>query len=216
MQSVLTSELLLYSTNMMDKYSEEFGRRLESLKLSPTQITDLGKTDMIILEAADYTQLSGKDEESRIKCSVLIEERYNTPGYFWHNRSPFKYEVRELPDPHMLTMSELMLMSEQANAMYNSPQYSDFGENDFYRKLCEIVAYSPSSIGTPSGIYYNEFYKRAKRMGWTVEQAFLFWENDFIILKREQWGGYPDSYGRPWTDKTTNIQDFGYSSVGPR
>lgn len=173
----LTSELI-FLMNENDDFEKELKRRFDLLGLSKKQSADLIKKEKQIL-------------------TTLERPRKRWAGHYFLIEGVKK---EDLPSPQELTLSELILIVDDANAAWVRD----------HEWLCEETFAAVSYVignkkeGSP---YHNEFLSRLKTLDFTEDQAGppnqvgSFIRNECMILERLKWG----HHSNPAWQKSTMI-----------
>lgn len=179
-ENTMTSELVYLSANFSqfiekDIYKEEYFRRLGLIELSEEQIHNLYEVERLLL-----------DKE-------VVEGRENP----WVRRFPIMSytTVDDLPKPDSLTLSELVLITDDALAARSRDH--EWMSNGTWKAVCVCV--------------YDAKYQKAllektnEELDWSDEQTNAFIKNECALLERLKWSYHNKS---AWTDETTNVEKY--------
>lgn len=163
----MTSELLLMTEKEEDVYHKEFERRMTLLGLTKEQVEKIENEDKEIIKARN---LSPEARDVRWSCFFFIMDGKG---------------VEDMPKPEQLTLSELIMIIDDANAAL----WRDHGWlQDKTFKIIPHVLGIDDEGNCKHSPYYDEFEKRTGGYGLTKDQKASFVGNESLVLKRLKWG----------------------------
>lgn len=185
---ILTSELVYRALNTENEeekkqYIQEYKRRLGLLGLTPEQINEAFNLDKRIIE-------NSKDKIDREEpwCEKI-----------WFNLK--HTTVDTLPNKDDLTLSELVLITDEANFILT--YFHD--DKSISKKVWTAVYKACNSASIGEAIYAKELERRlVEELGWSEDQSRMFVRNESIILQRYKW-----RYNKnitPWTKETVVVE----------
>ena len=161
----MTSELVYLSESLEDEHGKEYAKRMETIFLTPDQIKAAYDLDLKVL-ANDFSN-SQRNEQWAAK-------------YIFENG----ITERDLPNPEILTLSELILFTSNANEahLYSNPSPYLWPINGICSEVSDETWKAVSTLAVrshndpPKRIrYLKEFEKRTKvLLGWDHYPASLF------------------------------------------
>lgn len=177
---IMTSELVYRSSIFEDVFGREYTRRLQLLGLNSEQIDSIYQAESLIL-SKDYTTKQRKKPWVR---------RY----FIMSDSTP-----ENLPQPSLLTLSELVLITDDANAaMWRDHEVMP-------EEAMGAACIAANCFEYTEGRYFNELKQRATNFGFLNEQLTAFVRNECILTSRLKWG-YDDKSS--WTKETTDLQKY--------
>ncbi len=176
-QNAMTSELAYLSQSLDDSFGKEFFRRLSLIGLSVESINSL------------YHQ------EKIMSALGMAQER----GQPWVKRYFFIDGITEkqLPKQEELTLSELILITDDATSAYVRDHHQLSTET--WAAVFNAAVQTAESGGAK---YAYALRDRVTKLGWSREQEGAFVKNESLLTERLKWGYHE----RPaWTAETTKL-----------
>ena len=172
---IMTSELVYKSASPEDIYGQEFTRRLKSIGATDEQVASLYQLESLILSVDGLRQQ--RDEPWARRRFFINDE--TTPD--------------NLPKKGLLTLSELILITDEANYAYS-------GEHEV---LSEQTWGAVCTAALAGGAQYAfGLRERLQRLGLSQKQEEEFGRNECMLTARLKWGYHK----RPaWTDETARL-----------
>lgn len=165
--NTMTSELAYLSNGLDTWFGEEYLRRLNLLGFSDKKISE-------IYEFEKFTSSN----------SVAFDR-----NIIWINRYLFNDEttIDELPDPTDLSLSELILITNDANNTYLLKKLDENNDskifNLFKQKTRQALFVAAPIIQGKTPWYISEYIKRTKELGFTKKQAQTYVKNEHNIIR---------------------------------
>ena len=185
---MMTSELVSHSASLEredDAYGKEFIRRLGLIDLTDEQSADLYQRESLLLS---YKRLKRERNEPWIRRSFFIDST----------------TINSIPRRELLTLSELILVTDDANFYY--PGYAEIRYHKAVSKRMVAVCnatFRASNSG--EAIYMSCFRERVQGLGWSSEQENAFIRNECLLTGRLKWN-YPQR--EAWTAETTHLAEY--------
>ena len=168
----MTSELAYLSKLPEDEFGMEYARRLSLLNLSDEQISNLYNHEKKILG------LKQDNDRGGIWGSrIFITKNSSSKG---------------LPKIEELTLSELLLLTDDANsALVRDHEWlPDEAMESVFIAACE---------GPSEGRYAKEYNKRTAEMSWSKAQNCAYVRNECLLIERIKWRWHNE---QAWTKET--------------
>ncbi len=177
--NMLTSELVYNSESLGDTNGQAYVNRLRMIGLDDTHIQGLYQAEASILSR-------GRDSFGRTQP--------------WAGRYFFMQGMKkeDLPKFDELTLSELILITDDATAAYVRDHHWLLPET--WNAVCEAAIQAYSMGGAKYALAFKE---RVKKMGWSEEQDGSYTRNECMITERLKWG---KDNGLAWTPETTKLE----------
>jgi len=175
---IMTAELAYKADNLQDVYGREYKRRLNAIGLDEEKVKQAYELEKLILDT-----------------DRLAEEREKP----WVRRQFLKIgtKPKDLPKEGQLTLTELIVITDEANALYW--QAHEMLTDDEFKAVW--------IAGTNGKARYaNAFTERAKKLGWTDQQAGAYIKNECLLTGRLRWGMHKDP---AWTPETCDMKQYG-------
>ncbi|MBR9703902.1 hypothetical protein GOV12_00695, partial [Candidatus Pacearchaeota archaeon] len=183
-KNTMTSELVYLSQSGQEQFKSEYFRRLQLIGLSEEKISSLYDTEQRIL-SRDNRILQPERKKPWLQRYFLFPD-VSTPD--------------NLPKPDDLTLSELILITDDANAAI----VRDLRR--FNGKSWEALEIASSDQHGSKGNYINAFMNRVQDIRWSNPQSTAFCLNEYGLLSRYKWGHHENDL---WTKESTNLDQFG-------
>lgn len=177
---MMTSELAYFSVTPTtdDFFGKEYVRRLKMLGLFDEQINSVHASEKTILEA--------NPDEQRKKP--------------WIIRFYPLIDPESLPKSEELTLSEFIIISDQANAsLWRDHEHLS---EEAWQAVCIAACCTEYSEGR----YAKAFDKRTEKLGWLKEQSKTYTANECHLIAMFKWG-YKDRPD-PWTKESTDLGKY--------
>jgi hypothetical protein len=174
---MMTSELVYNSKSLEDLYGQSYVSRLKLIGFSDAQVQNLYQNEASIIS-------QGRNRFGR--------EQPWTGRYFFMQIM----KKEDLPSPDELTLSELILITDDANSAFVRDHH-----------VLSLEAWQAVCVAATTAQYTEAKYafalrNRVKLYGWPMEQESAYTRNECLILERLKWGRHNDP---AWTEKTTNL-----------
>ncbi len=173
----MTSELAYRSTKIEDMFGKEYVRRLRLMGLSDKDISNL------------YGQ-----EKSIASSDVGREQAWVRRYFIMPDTTP-----ETLPKPEELTLSELILITDDANSAF----YRD--HEHLPDKAWEALCIAACCASYTEARYVKAFDERISGLGWSKTQNGAYTRNECLLTERFKWGNHNDP---AWTKETTDLKKF--------
>lgn len=177
--NMMTSELVYCSASPEDLFGRAYVARLKSIDFDDAQIKVFYQGDVSILAR-------GRDKFGRAEP--------------WAGRYFFRQGTKkeDLPSSDELTLSELVLITDDATAAFTRDHH--WLSPETWNAVCEAALQMAESGGTK---YTFALRARVQALGWSREQEDAYTRNESMLTERLKWG-YHD---RPaWTQETTRLE----------
>jgi len=146
-----------------EQYEKEYRRRMTLLGCSPENIRELYASELAILK---------EDPALLARGEPWIERFFFAPLAF-----------EQPPDPEKLTLSELVLITDEANAVMGAQSLLRYGGiNEQARELAYRISLKGEALSA------RALRDRVRERGWTQTEQDLFVGNENNILKIYRWG----------------------------
>ncbi|MCK4634337.1 MAG: hypothetical protein KAT37_00510 [Candidatus Aenigmarchaeota archaeon] len=180
-ENVMTSELVYLSQGETSFYRDEYFRRLNLIGLSEPEIVELDKKELSVI-------LSGAEVPNRNQPWV---GRY----FFMQGTTP-----EQLPKPEDLTLSELIMITDDANSAF-------WRDHEWLSKeTWQAVCIAASCAQYTEAKYAHAFGKRVKELGCSQEQEGAYTKNECYLAERLKWGR--KDIPVPWTKESTDLKKY--------
>ena len=181
LRDYMTSELVHRSLIPDEVLGKEYARRLRLIGLSDEQIQSL------------YYQ------ESLISATGSLREQKEQP---WVRRYfIFPSSTPEtMPKPEELTLSELILITDDATSAYFRDHHIASGE------AWQAICIAAGIVEHTEARYAKAFKERVKGLGWSEAQDLAYTRNECLLTERLKWGMHGD---QAWTEETTDLKKYG-------
>src|SRR3989344_413447 len=169
----LTSELVYKGDKGNDRYSQEFLRRLKVIGVSESKREDVYYEELDKITCCNPFQEHSKDF-SDLEFDVKKDRRNRQ----WVKRRLYDpAHPLQLPDIQQLTLSELILITEEADWMIDTEKKIDDPQLETFLRLA-------SSKENYEAQYLDEFHRQLKHLGIGKEKRKVFLENEQLIIKK--------------------------------
>jgi len=180
---IITSELVWKSGRPDDVFGKEYVRRLGLMGLNEDQTKGLYEQEKLILS-----------------CDIGIFQPHREQP--WVRRYFFTEGVKEsdLPKFGQLTLSELILITDDASSAYTRDHHVLSPET--WGAVCKAAVQAHSFGGAQYALAFND---RTEKLGWSKEQNGAYTRNECLLTERLKWG----STDKPaWTEEGTDLAQF--------
>ena len=181
-EDMMSSELVYKSGSLDDVFGKEYARRLDLIGLEEKQIRGSYQIERLILS------VDGKLSEDREQPWV---RRY----FIMPDSTP-----ETMPEKGLLTLSELILITDDASAAFARNHHVLSGEA--WSAVCMAAAQAHSYGGAQ---YAMTFKDRVKKFGWSEKQDGAYTRNECLLTERLKWGYTEDP---AWTEESTDLAQF--------
>ncbi len=177
--NMMTSELVYKSDSVEDIYGQEFTRRLRGIGLTDKQVLNLYHTEQLILFV---------DEK-------LSEDRKKP----WVRRGFITSTPETMPEKGVLTLSELVLITDDANSAYWREAHTS--SNEEWAAVCMAACCAPCTEAR----YFHIFEERTEKFGWSYEQDGAYIRNESLLAERLKW----NYHEKPaWVAETCDLKQY--------
>jgi len=177
---MMTSELAYRSGKIEDALGQEYARRLKLIGFDDEQIRSL------------------YDQESLITLGEGLRGHRKQPWvrryFIMPNSTP-----ENMPKPEELTLSELIIITDDANAAFSRDHH--ILPDEAWAALCIAACSAPYTEAR----YAKAFNERVERLGWSKEQGSAYIRNECMLTERLKWG---DHNNPAWIEETTDLKQF--------
>ncbi len=178
----MTSELVYRSEKLESFFGNEYARRLNLLGLSNEQIKELYEQESQIISGSP--NLDAQRQGAWVRRSFID-----------NNTTP-----ETLPKPEELTLSELILITDDANYVVTSCGL----RSQLPPKAFEALRLTAASRGG-EGCYIHVFYDRRQALGWSQPQYSAFIRNESLLTEKFKWGRHNNP---AWVGETTDLKKY--------
>jgi hypothetical protein len=180
---IMTSELIRRSGRIDDVFGKEYSRRLSLIGFEENQINSLYEQENLILS-----------------CDIGIFQPHREQP--WVRRYFFVEGVKEndLPKFGFFTLSELILITDDANSTYIRDH--EVLSPETWGAVCKAAIQAHSFGGAQYALAFND---RTERLGWSKEQIGAYSKNECLLTERLKWGHHNNP---AWTSESTNLDQF--------
>jgi len=176
--NTMTSELMYLTKNADDIFFSELTRRLTLIGLSAEKIQQFCEMEKNILK-------NECEERKHLWVQRYFLKSSSTP--------------ENLPSHENLTLSELLAVSDDANAaIWKDHEWLP-------EEAWKAVIIAACCTDYCERRYHKAFSERTTAMGWSKAQQNAYTKNECILLAKLKWG-YRDNPS--WTEATTNLKDY--------
>jgi len=179
---IMTSELVYRSQKLEDIYGKEYSKRLQLIGLDKNQVNQTYSQEKLIL-SSEIGIFQGQREEPWARRYFIVQ------GVTKDN----------LPKPGQFTLSELIAITDDANAAFWRDHH--FLSEETWGALCIAACCAQYTEAR----YAYAFKERVKSLGWSKEQDGSYTKNECLLLERLKW----DRHENPaWTHESTDLKQF--------
>lgn len=176
--NMMTSELVYHSGSLEDMYGQAYVNRLKMIGFNDAQLQSFYNSESSIISL-------GRNKFGR--------EQPWVGRYFFIQGT----KKEDLPRLEELTLSELILITDDASAAYVKDHH--WLSPETWNAVCEAA---PQAYSFGGAKYALAFKDRVKRIGWSEEQDGAYTKNECMLTERLKWG-YSDKLA--WTEETTKL-----------
>jgi len=175
--NMMISELVYNSKSMDDMYGREFAERLRRIELDDDSIRGLYQEESSIISR-------GRDKFGR--------EQPWTGRYFFMQGT----KIEDLPEPDDLTLSELILITDDASSAHARDHH--WLSPETWAAVCVAAVQTNPT-------YAYAMKDRVAQLGWSRPQEDALVTNESLLTERLKWGHHKNP---AWTTETTNMDQY--------
>lgn len=183
LEDTMTSELVYWSRSLDDVFGREYKKRLSLLNCNDESVKKLYEQEKLILSYG---------------IGIFQQDRRKP----WVMRHFFREGIAEkdLPQSGQLTLSELLLITDDASSAY--VRGHEVLSQETFAAVCKAAVQSHSFGGAQYALAFNE---RTEKLGWSPEQNRAYTKNECLLTGRLKWGHHEKP---AWTIETTSLAQY--------